>query len=259
MLLSWSNTQRRVFTTIAASGLGLLFILLLHTWLTPDSAMALLWLDYRTSNSLYPLSVQNVSWIVFFIGLGELWGRFQDSRQESQQLRQHYLPEDERTVLQAEDLAGIYRRLRDTVGTTTELFLPRLIQRTILQFHSSRSIDQANNLLNSSLELYLHEIDLRYHMLRYIIWLIPSLGFMGTVIGISLALNYAGTVNLTEPTLLFELTQRLAVAFYTTLVGLIQAVIIVLLTHLIQAKEERGLNLVGQYCLDNLINRLYVQ
>jgi len=28
----------------------------------------------------------------------------------------------------------------------------------------------------------MHEIDLRYSMLRYLTWLIPSLGFIGTVV-----------------------------------------------------------------------------
>jgi len=57
--------------------------------------------------------------------------------------------------------------------------------------------------------------------------------------------------------LLSELTQRLAVAFYTTLLALIQAAILVFIMHIVQAQEERSLNLSGQYCLDNLINRLY--
>lgn len=126
-----------------------------------------------------------------------------------------------------------------------------------MQFQSSRSIEQANSLLNSSLELYLHEIDLRYSMLRYIMWLIPSLGFIGTVIGITLALNYAGGADFQDPSLLAELTSRLAVAFYTTLLALIQAAVLVFMLHITQAYEERSLNLAGQYCLDNLINRLY--
>ena len=36
------------------------------------------------------------------------------------------------------------------------------------------------------------------------------------------------------------------------------AAVLVLLQHLIQHYEENTLNAVGQYCLDNLINRLFV-
>ena len=254
-----SHLQRRFIIAMISSILGVLFILILHIFLEPASTAAQLLLDYRIENELYPLTVQNFMWIVFFIGMGELWGRFKEGLAESKQLRQHYLPEDEWTILQKEDLKKIYRQVRQVhnrVGNT-ELFLPRLIQRIIFQFQSSHSIEQANTLLNSSLELYLHEIDLRYTLLRYIMWLIPSLGFMGTVIGVTLALNYAGNADFQDPTLLYELTQRLAVAFYTTLLALIQATILIFLMSTVQAHEERSLNYSGQYCLDHLINKLY--
>ncbi|HEC84208.1 MAG: hypothetical protein DRR08_19005 [Candidatus Parabeggiatoa sp. nov. 2] len=254
--MSISTSQRRLIVAIISSVLAVLFILTLHAFFEQDSTAARLLLDYRKDSELYPFTIQNIMWIVFFIGLGELLGRFQDGLAESRQLRKHYLPEDERTLLEAADLGPVYRQVRDNAGNT-DLFLPRLIRRIILQFQSSHSIDQANMLLNSSLELYLHEIDLRYSQLRYIMWLIPSLGFMGTVIGITLALNYAGSADFQDPSLLSELTQRLAVAFYTTLLALIQAAILVFIMHIVQAQEERSLNLSGQYCLDNLINRLY--
>lgn len=255
MQLTRSSSQQRLIITIIFSVLGILFLLFLHTFLEPDSSAARFLLDYRADNDLYPLTVQNVMWIVSFIGIGELLGRLLNGRAERLQLRQRHLPEDERTLLQVKDLRSIYTNVRNSTGET-ELFLPRLIRRIILQFQSSHSIEQANALLNSSLELYLHEIDLRYSMLRYIMWLIPSLGFIGTVIGITLALNYAGSADFQDPTLLSELTQRLAVAFYTTLLALIQATFLVFSLHIIQAYEERSLNLAGQYCLDNLIIRL---
>jgi flagellar motor component MotA len=120
-------------------------------------------------------------------------------------------------------------------------------------------VDQANALLTSSLELSLHEIDLRYSMVRYVVWAIPTLGFIGTVVGISLALAFAGAVDLQDPNLLAELTKRLAVAFDTTLLALVMSAVLVLCQHVVQAYEERALNQAGQYCLDNLINRLYME
>ncbi len=208
----------------------------------------------------YPLTVQNVMWVVFLLGLGELFVRWREAWAERRQLRAGYLPEDETTVLQPPDLRRIYARARDAArpgSAGARRFLPRLIQRVAIQFQTSRSVEQASTLLNSSLELFLHEIDLRYSMTRYIIWLIPSLGFIGTVIGISLALAYAGQVDLQDPTLLAELTKRLAVAFNTTLLALVMSAVLVLIQHVVQAREEGVLNQVGQYCLDNLINRLY--
>ena len=222
----------------------------------PDQAASIL---IDRERSTYPATVQNLMWLVAALGIGELFVRFRDGRAERAQLRLGYLPEDETTILQGPELRTLYATTRDAKGRTRRRFLPRLIQRVVTQFQTNQSVDQANALLNSSLELFLHEIDLRYSMIRYVVWAIPTLGFIGTVIGISLALAFAGSADLQDPSLLAELTKRLAVAFNTTLLALVMSIALVLIQHAVQAYEEKALNDAGQYCLDNLINRLYVE
>jgi biopolymer transport protein ExbB/TolQ len=243
---------------IVLAGLaGAILIILLIDALLPASWGVTL-LD--RSRSTYPLTVQNLTWLVFGVGLGELTVRARDARAERAELRKGYLPEDETTVLQGPELRRIYalaRMSNQTDAPSSGRFLPRLIHRVVTQFQTTKSVDQANALLNSSLELFLHEIDLRYSMIRYVIWVIPALGFIGTVMGISLALAYAGAADLQDPLLLAGLTKQLAVAFDTTLLALVLSAALVLAQHVVQAYEERSLNQVGQYCLDNLINRLY--
>jgi hypothetical protein len=206
----------------------------------------------------FPFSVQTPMWIIFFVGLGELYVRYRSATSEAHQLTLSYLPEDERTVLVAGDLGGIYAELRKSPYLRT-CFLPRLIDRCILQFQSSNSSDQSASLLNTSTEMFIHEVDLRYNMLRYICWVIPSLGFIGTVIGIGSALEFAGAKeNASDSLLLNKVTALLAVSFEGTFLALVLASILVFLQNIIQSKEEHALNLGAQYCLDNLINRLYV-
>ena len=204
----------------------------------------------------YPLTVQNVMWIVYGIGFSELWVRHRISNRELNVLRRQFLPEDQETLLRAEDLGQFYRLVTKD-EKTQDCFLNRLIGRVILQFQSSRSVDQSNALLNSSMELYHHEIDLRYNMLRYIVWVIPTLGFLGTVIGIAIALEGIAEMRPDDESLLRVLTTKLGTAFFTTLLALAMSGVLVFLMHIVQGREERALNLSGQYCLDNLINRLY--
>jgi biopolymer transport protein ExbB/TolQ len=245
---------RRRWIALACVGIGLLLVAAMHFTL-PETAATIL-LDRGGLG--YPLSVQNCIWVVFAIGCGELFVRFRVGRMEEQQLGSKFLPEDERTVLQARDLGDIYRRVHQSPNAL-RCFLPRLIQRTILQFQSSRSIDQASALLNTSVEMYLHEVDLRYNMLRYLTWLIPSLGFIGTVVGMGRALAFAGDpANAQNAMLLNEVTRRLAISFDGTFLALVLAALLVFLTNIAQSREEHALNLAGQYCLDNLVNRLYV-
>lgn len=215
---------------------------------------------------VYPFTVQNVMWVIFGISLGELVWRLREANREQHETHRGLLPEDPSVVLRRVDLPAIYRELNSRRGGN-DRFLQRVARRCVRQFQTSGSIADASNVFNTSMELFQHELDLRYNMARYLIWVIPTLGFIGTVLGIILALNGTAAfaiaaesdsaVSIQDPGLLIELTDRLGVAFYTTLLALIMSALLVLLMHVVQEREERALNRVGQYCMDNLVNRLY--
>jgi biopolymer transport protein ExbB/TolQ len=264
-ITSRAESQYRVSVALAALMLGAALIgIATFTLSVPEhrgeiSASAIL-LD-RGADKIYPLTIQNVMWLIFFIGLGELWVRFQRGSAELRMQQTGWLPDDESSMLRGRDLGPIYKSISQT-PSARDYALPRLIQRVILQFQSSGSISQANNLMNSSLELMQHEIDLKYNMLRYIMWLIPTLGFIGTVIGIALALNKAGNMPDLQDSAevsgwVTTLTGSLGLAFNTTLLALLLAAVLVFLMHIAQGREEAAINSAGQICLDNLINRLY--
>ena len=201
----------------------------------------------------FPFTIQNAMWVLFFAGLGDLLVHFVRGGRELDQLRRHLLPEDEETMLRTQDLGEIYGRVR-AAPLTDSSFLQRLIARIVLQFQSSHSVDQANALLNSSLELFQHEIDLKYNMMRYLVWLIPTLGFIGTVVGIALALGEAGNMPVTSDAVALSdwmksLTGSLALAFNTTLVALMLSAVLVFLMHIAQGREEAALNPGGSVLL----------
>jgi biopolymer transport protein ExbB/TolQ len=250
------NTDHRVIHW-GSIGLAIATIYILYLLLPDKYAVVLLDLN-RENRELgrFPLSVQNAMWVSFYFALGELLIRRIAADTESSQLKKGYLPEQFETVLQAGDLPPIYRELRNDPDAS-RCFLPRLIDRCILQFQASQSIDQAASLLNTSVEMFLHEVDLHYNLIRYVCWLIPSLGFIGTVVGIGEALAYAGG-HAQADDLLGHTTGQLAVSFHGTFLALLMASILVFLQNRVQSKEEHALNLGAQYCLDNLINRLYV-
>lgn len=238
----------------AVIGLSAAAALLVLFHFTLDGMAARLLIDREFA--LYPLTIQNVMWLVFGLGMSEIWIRYRVSAAELREIDRHYLPEDRETLLRGSDLGEYYRIVSQSPGAG-DRFLTRLIMRVILQFQSSGSVDQSASLLNSSLELYQHEIDLRYNMLRYIAWVIPTLGFLGTVIGIGLALEGIADMRPDDERLLKVMTANLGTAFFTTMLALAMSGVLVFFMHLVQGREERSLNLAGQYCLDNLIIRLY--
>ncbi len=255
--------------TLAASALaGIAWIGLLSMVLPADGegVAADLLLDRNTTVFPYPLTIQNVMWLVFFMAAGELLLRLTAGGREEEQLRLHLLPEDEETMLRQRDIAGIVRRVRQS-DPGRKYWMQRLLRVAMLQFQASGSTNQVYSAVNSLMDIYKQETELRYNVLRYLVWLIPTLGFVGTVLGIAFALRNAGQIfaSVTPdsviaelgPQMMQQLTGQLGVAFYTTLLALLQAAVLMFAMNMIRAREETALNRVGEYCINNLVNRLY--
>ena len=224
----------------------------------PDSVFAIVMLDRQ--NPLYPMTVQNLLHFMFALGIGECFVRFHSTVDARRQIDKNLLAIGASQLLGDDELQQLQDRIKRD-GAGNDRHLHRLVQRVILQYRATGTVGEAQAVLNSSVEYFQHEIGLRYNMLRYLTWLLPTLGFIGTLIGISLALAGAGTLPDLEDHAALErwinaLTANLGVAFYTTLVALGLSAVLVFLSSIASGREERALNETGQYCLDNLINRL---
>ena len=255
----------RAVTLFASLLVGLVLVgALSYVFPAGDDRMAAeLLVDRNTRIFPYPFTIQNVMWLAFCAAAGELVVRHFTGRREGEQIHLGLLPEDDQTILRKRDLAPIYHRVVES-DPERRYLLQRLLTGALLQFRNSGSVDQVNSMTNVSLELYQHEIELRYNMLRYVIWLIPTLGFIGTVLGIAFAMRSAGVMfagasimdGTIGPEMMEQLTGDLGVAFYTTLLALLQSAVLMFAMHIMQGKEEGALNRIGQYCLGNLSNRL---
>jgi biopolymer transport protein ExbB/TolQ len=217
--------------------------------------LSVMLLDYPSKHFIYPLTIQNFMYVLFFIGCGELFVRWRIGIREMGFLRRRLLPEDEETVLQYPDLGPIRRHVAKAFDGEHG-FLPSLIDLSVLQFQASRSVDQTVAVMNHALELIAHRVDLRYGLIRFIAWMVPTVGFIGTVYGLGASLYEAGAqaeINVQET------ARTLGIGFDCTMVALVQSAILVFAMHLVQEKEEMSVNLAGGYCLRNLINRLYTE
>jgi biopolymer transport protein ExbB/TolQ len=241
-------------------GIGVAFLLILSHLPLPPRLGELL-LDTHTKilegghvESHTPaFSIHSIIWLIFFVGLGRLVVRWREAASEELELEQQYLPEGDDIILTKEDLGELYKKLR---SAPRRRFLPRLLERTVTQYQGNKSVSHAHTLLDSCLDLYLHELDLGYHMIRYIVWLIPTIGFIGSVMGIGAALSVAGATKPDDPGLLANTTSAMSIAFNGTFIALLLSAALVFILHIAQQREERALNASAQYCLDKLINRL---
>jgi len=247
----WEKPQRSTAITLGAIA-GVLFIGFLTMVLSGRAAVLIL--DHPSIHFFYPFTIQNIMHVIFFVALGELFVRWRTAVREKNFLSAHFLPEDDRTVLVSRDLGPIRRRVANLFDHDNGL-LPSLINLAILQFQSSSSVEQAAGVMSQQLELMANRLDLRYGLVRFIAWVVPTLGFIGTVYSLGASLSAAGDPS--KALDLHEVAKTLGVGFDCTMVALVQSAILVFLLHLVQEREESALNDAGDYTLRNLINRLY--
>ncbi|WP_372368440.1 MotA/TolQ/ExbB proton channel family protein [Candidatus Uabimicrobium sp. HlEnr_7] len=95
-------------------------------------------------------------------------------------------------------------------------------------------------------------IESSYNILRYIAWAIPSLGFIGTVMGIGAALSNVDFIA-QDITLV---TKPLGTAFDTTLIALVESMVLMYFLYSTQRKEEDLLNSVDLFCQEKFIINL---
>lgn len=248
----------RIIAALISLLLAGVLLTILSFALRTDSIVAIILIDRQSL--LYPLTVQNILHVLFVLGLGEVLVRLHGASDARQQIEKNLLAHTDEQHFSEANLKTIQQHIRED-GGEYHRHLHRLIHRVIQQYLATGSVGDAHSVLDSSVEYFQHEINLRFTMLKYLTWALPTLGFIGTLIGISIALAGTSTLpNLDDQAALEiwigSLTSDLGVAFYTTLVALVLAAILVFLINIASEREQRALNETGQYCLDNLISRL---
>ena len=90
-----------------------------------------------------------------------------------------------------------------------------------------------------------------FSLIRTVTWAVPIMGFLGTVVGITLAIANVTPEQLDSS--LPEVTAGLAVAFDTTAQALTMSMLLVFATYLVERDEQAVLNDVEQFGIDSLV------
>jgi len=145
------------------------------------------------------------------------------------------------------------------------LKLVNRVNKTIGRLVNTSDTSQMDDVLRTIGEVDRDVVDSSYTMVRYIIWLIPTLGFLGTLLGISLAIAEFPNLIIAASSAsgmeaiksgLTEICKQLGVAFDTTLLALVMSAIIAYVMGLVRNKEEGLLTAIDEYCIENIISRV---
>lgn len=203
--------------------------------------------------------IQFLEFVAFFWCLFDMSFLKRFIKKEQSYLNTDVLPIEEHAVISANEVNQIRMRISSYLTQKQleypdqEFFLLKMIKRVCTKFRSNFSVSEAMDILNSQVQINLLKSETGQSTVRYTIWAIPSIGFIGTVLGISQALGIAdsGDTKL--------ITSTLGVAFDTTLVSLILSVVLMWLFHDLQERIEKLHTAIQEYVMENLINRIYAQ
>lgn len=132
--------------------------------------------------------------------------------------------------------------------------LPYVMARGLERYHMTGSVPEATETIMGRLEVAAEQQESELSMLRYLVWAIPSIGFIGTVRGIGVALQRADEALQGD---ISGVTSALGVAFNSTLVALFISIVLMLLIHLLQGGQEGLILRLQTFCREQLLDKLY--
>lgn len=197
--------------------------------------------------------VEYLETAMFFVGMASLIIKALDVGRQSSALRAALLPPREGEAQSPADAQRLLHHLSQLPEAQQDDYLPRRLREALQSVLFAGSADKLGDELK-----YLSESDgarshASYGQLRIIIWAIPILGFLGTVIGITMAIASLNPQALEDS--LPTVTGGLGVAFDTTALALGLSMVLMFFQYFVDRIEGRLLAAVDGRAAEELAGR----
>jgi len=198
----------------------------------------------------------------FFGGLTILFLKDRKVRFQQRALQLAAVPAEPEFVLTEGTAATVLTRIHALVDQPRHFILLNRIDRALSNFKNMGQVNDVSALLRAQAENDEDQVASSYTVVNGLVWAIPVLGFIGTVLGLSLAigrftqtLQAAGDLTLIRASLQ-GVTGGLATAFESTLVALTFTLILQLTITFQQKREMAFLDECNDYCHSHIIAKL---
>lgn len=151
------------------------------------------------------------------------------------------------------DLSAVLESLETLPDKIRETPLVRILLSSLRRFIITKDVQNTSDAIESSIEALAVKLEAENSMIRYLIWAIPSIGFIGTVRGIGQALSLADQALAGD---IAGMTESLGVAFNSTLVALLISIVLMFLLHQLQRLQDGLVVNAQDYCETFLLNRI---
>ncbi|MAG34153.1 MAG: hypothetical protein CL908_25010 [Deltaproteobacteria bacterium] len=207
-------------------------------------------------------------WVPYVITTISLWAvcllgaKLRRLRRERELLGRDLMAGVHEGPLRPEDASEAIGVLHSKGEGVRESFVACRVERALRHFALRRRVDEVVDFLASESRADEGRVDASYALVRVFVWAVPTLGFIGTVIGIGAAvagfsetLDAAASLDGMKESI-GSVTGGLGVAFDTTLLALVMSILIMFPASAVQRFEEVFLAEVDDYCADVLVWRL---
>jgi len=131
--------------------------------------------------------------------------------------------------------------------------LIQTLRMALWRYAGTKNVQNLSDAVESSLEALAIRQDSENSMIRYLIWAIPSIGFIGTVRGIGQALSMADKALAGD---ISGMTNSLGIAFNSTFVALLLSIFLMFLFHQLQRLQDSEILDTQAYCDKYLLGRI---
>ena len=210
------------------------------------------------------------SYVTYFIVFFSAWGltilliKSRKIAYQRRSLKHAIVPRDHDFVLSSGTVEDVMKRIYEIVDDPKQFVLFNRIVITLSNLRNLGRVADVDDILRSQASHDESAMETSYSLLRGLVWAIPVLGFIGTVLGLSVAIGNFGGVLQTADDIsqikgaLQAVTGGLATAFQTTLQALVAALCIQLLLTFVKKSEEEFLDECSEYCIKYVVNRLRI-
>lgn len=151
------------------------------------------------------------------------------------------------------DLRSALGMLEDLPERIRETPLVRTLSASLRRYLITEDVHNTSEAIEASVDALAVKQEAENSMIRYLIWAIPSIGFIGTVRGIGEALSQADQALAGD---IAGMTDSLGVAFNSTLVALLISIALMFLLHQLQRLQDGLVVDTQDYCERFVLNRL---
>ena len=131
--------------------------------------------------------------------------------------------------------------------------LIQTLRATLWRYAGTKNVQNLSDAIESCIEALAIRQDAENSMIRYLIWAVPSIGFIGTVRGIGEALSLADKALAGD---IAGMTNSLGVAFNSTLVALLISIFLMFIFHQLQRLQDGQIVDIQSYCDKYLLARI---